>query len=99
ALLADVEQVTDHHHRVLALLQRLAVEEGGEAGQRFGVVVDGGGDVLLRGGELVGDLLVGGGGEGLLGHRVWLLCVSLMCADEVGWLRRSATNVADGSTS
>ena len=53
---------------MLALLQRLAVEEGGEAGQGLGVVVDGGPDVLLRGGELVGDLLVEGVGEGLLGH-------------------------------
>ena len=67
-LLADVEQVADHHHRVLALLQRLAVEEGGEAGQGLGVVVDGGADVLLRGGELVRDLLVEGVGERLVRH-------------------------------
>jgi hypothetical protein len=32
---------------VLALLERLAVEEGGETGEGFGVVVDGGRDVLL----------------------------------------------------
>ena len=64
--LVDVEQVLDHHHRVLALLQRLAVEEVGEAGQGLGVVVDGRPDVLLGGRELVGDLLVEGVGETLL---------------------------------
>ena len=68
-LLVGVEQVLDHHHRVLALLERLPVEEAGEPGERFGVVVDGRSDVLLGGGELVGDLLVEGGGEALfLGH-------------------------------
>src|SRR6266511_137245 len=62
-LLVDVEQVLDHHHRVGALLARLPVEEGGEAGKRLRVVVDGGADVLLLGAELVGDLLVQGCGE------------------------------------
>ena len=46
--LADIEQVLDHHHRVLTLLQRLSVEEGGEAGERFRVVVDRRPHVLLE---------------------------------------------------
>ena len=52
-----VEQVLDHHHRVVALLERLRVEERRQPRKRLGVVVDGDGHVLLRGGELVGDLL------------------------------------------
>src|SRR5882757_2559679 len=98
-LLADIEQVADHHHRVLALLERLPVEEGGEAGQRFRVVVDGRRDVLLGGGELVRDLLVEGGGEGLLGHRVAPYVLSLVAR----WLRRLAettsSNVAERRSS
>jgi hypothetical protein len=43
---------------VVPLLDRLAVEVGGELRQRLGVVVDGDRDVLLRRAELVGDLLV-----------------------------------------
>jgi len=74
-LLVGVEQVLDHDHRVVPLLDRLAVEEGGEPRQGLGVVVDRRADVLLLGGELVRDLLVEGGGEGLLGHRV----APLMC--------------------
>ena len=75
-LLVCVEQVLDHHHRVVALLHRLPVEECREAGQSLGVVVDGGPDVLLVGAELVCDLLVEGYGEGLLGHacsRSWMV--------------------------
>ena len=72
---AGVEQVLDHHHRVVALLQRLGVEEGGQARQRLGVVVHGDGDVLLVGAELVGDLVVeafdeGGGRHGRGRYRL-----------------------------
>ncbi len=66
-LLVGVEEVLHHHHRVVALLDRLAVEVRGELRQRLRVVVDGDRDVLLRGAELVGDLLVEGVGEP--GHR------------------------------
>jgi hypothetical protein len=53
-----VEQVLDDHHRVIALLERLPVEVRGELRERLGVVVDRDCDVLLRGRELVRDLLV-----------------------------------------
>jgi hypothetical protein len=43
---------------VVALLERLPVEERRQARERLGVVVDGDRRVLLRCGELVGDLLV-----------------------------------------
>src|SRR5262249_29285850 len=46
--LVGVEQVLHHHHRVVSLLERLPVEVGGELRQRFCVVVNGDGDVLLR---------------------------------------------------
>ena len=45
---------------MVPLLDRLAVEVRGEVRQRLGVVVDRDRDVLLRGGELVADLLVDG---------------------------------------
>jgi hypothetical protein len=61
-----VEQVLDDHQRVVALLERLAVVEGGEARQGLAVVVHGQCDVLLVGGEFVGDLLVEQGGEALV---------------------------------
>ena len=64
-----VEQVLDHHHRVVALLERLAVEERRELRQRLPVVVDGDRHVLLVRGELVGDLLVELGHERVGGHR------------------------------
>jgi hypothetical protein len=63
-----VKQVADQHHRVVALLQRLRVEERRQARQRLAVVVDGDRRVLLKGGELVGDLLVEPGDEGVGGH-------------------------------
>ena len=63
-----VEQVLDHHHRVLALFQRLPVEEAGQLRQRLGVVVHRARDVLLVGGELVADLLVQLGYEGVRWH-------------------------------
>ena len=66
-LVVGVEKVLHHHHGVVALLDRLAVEVRGELRQRLRVVVDGDRDVLLRGAELVGDLLVEGVGEP--GHR------------------------------
>ena len=54
--LVRVEQVLDHDHRVVALLDGLPVEQPGELRKGVGVVVHGDRDVLLRGGELVGDL-------------------------------------------
>ena len=63
-----VEQVLDHHHRVVALLHRLAVEEAGELRQRLVVVVDRARHVLLVGGELVADLLVELGDERVSSH-------------------------------
>ena len=52
-VLVCVEQVLHHHHRVVPLLDRLAVEVRGELRQRLRVVVDGDRDVLLRRAELV----------------------------------------------
>ena len=57
-LLARVEEVLDEHHRVVSLLERLAVEVRRELLQGLGIEVDGDRHVLVRGGELVGDLLV-----------------------------------------
>ena len=48
-----VEEVLDHHHRVVPLLERLAVEVLRQQRQRLGVVVDRDRHVLLRGGELL----------------------------------------------
>ena len=70
-MLVGVEEVLHHHHRVVPLLERLAVEVGGELRQRLRVVVHGDRDVLLRGGELVRDLLVEGVGEA--GHAAGTL--------------------------
>ena len=53
-----VDQVLDHHHRVVALLERLRVEEARELRERLGVVVDRARHVLLVGGIFVSDLLV-----------------------------------------
>ena len=53
-----VDQELGHHQRVVALLERLRVEERREARERLRIEVDGDGDVLLMGGELVADLLV-----------------------------------------
>ena len=66
--LVGVDQVLDHHHRVIALLERLRVEEACELWERLGVVVDGTGDVLLVRGVLVRDLLVEQRDEGFSGH-------------------------------
>ena len=57
-VVVGVEEVLHHHHRVVPLLERLVVEVRGELRQRLGVVVNGDRDVLLRGRELVRDLLV-----------------------------------------
>ena len=54
---------------MVALLERLAVEEAGELGERLGVVVDRDRHVLLVRGVLVADLLVELGDEGFGGHR------------------------------
>ncbi len=59
-LLVGVDEVLDHHHRVIPLFHRLAVEVRGELRQRLRVVVDGDRDVLLRRTELVRDLFVEG---------------------------------------
>jgi hypothetical protein len=67
-----VDQVLHHHHRVVALLERLAVEEACELRQRLGVVVHGDRHVLLVGGELVPDLLVELADEGVGGHTCML---------------------------
>ena len=66
--LVGVDQVLDHHHRVVALFERLAVEEARQLGQRLGVVVDGDGHVLLVRGVLVPDLIVEPGDEGVGWH-------------------------------
>ena len=58
--LVGVEQELDEHHRVVPLLDRLAVEVRGQVRQRLGVEPDGDRDVLLRGPVLVADLLVDG---------------------------------------
>ena len=63
-----VEEVLHHHHRVVALLERLPVEERGQTRERLGFVVDGDRDVLLVRGELVADLLVEPVDEGLIWH-------------------------------
>ena len=67
-LLVRVEQVLGHHHRVVALLERLAIEELRQLRERLGVVVHGACDVLLVRRELVPDLLVELGDEGVGGH-------------------------------
>ena len=64
-----VDQVLDHHHRVVALLERLRVEEARELRERLGVVVDGARHVLLVCGVLVGDLLVQQRDKSVGGHR------------------------------
>jgi hypothetical protein len=57
---------------VVALLDRLLVEERRQPRQRQRVVIDGVGDVLLGCGELVGDLLAQPFDEALCGHiRSW----------------------------
>jgi hypothetical protein len=71
-----IEQVLDDHHRVVALLDRLAVVERREPRKRLSVVVDGDRHVLLVGSELVSDLLVEQFGKGLVWHRFQLLSVS-----------------------
>ena len=70
-------QVLDHHHRVVALLERLGVEEGRQTRKRLGVVVDGDRDVLLVSAELVGDLVVEAVHEGGGRHG----------AEATGWLQ------------
>ena len=84
---AGIHQVLDHHHRVVALLQRLGVEEGGQARQRLGVVVHRDGDVLLVGAELVGDLVVEAFDEGSGRHG----------ADATGWLQERPRDGAPGA--
>ena len=56
--LVGVEEVLDDHHRVVSLLDRLAVEVGGKLSERCRVVMHGDRDVLLRGGEFARDLRV-----------------------------------------
>ncbi|GMA86062.1 hypothetical protein GCM10025868_13120 [Angustibacter aerolatus] len=56
-LLVAVEQVLHHHHRVVALLDGLRVEVRGHPGHVEVVEPDRDRHVLLRGRELVADLL------------------------------------------
>ena len=76
--MVGVEQVLDDHHRVVSLLERLAVEVRGEQRERLGVEPDGDRDVLLRRGEFVGDLLVQLVREGRHGAT---LARSVRCVD------------------
>ena len=64
--LVGIEQVLDDHHRVVPLLDRLAVEVRCELRERLGVVVRGDRDVLLRRRELVRHLTIQRVGE--VGH-------------------------------
>ena len=57
-VVAGVEEVLHHHHRVVPLLERLLVEVRRELRERLAVVVNRDRDVLLRRRELVRDLLV-----------------------------------------
>jgi hypothetical protein len=57
-LFARVEEVLDDHHCVIALLERLLVKVTRELWERLAVVVDGDGDILLRGAELAADLVI-----------------------------------------
>ena len=78
-VLVGVEEILHHHHRVVPLLHRLAVEMGGKLRERLRVVVDGDRDVLLRRAELVRDLLVEGVREAR--HAVTLTCPGRPPAD------------------
>ena len=97
--LVGVEEVLHHDHRVVALLDRLAVEVRGELRQVLGVVVDRDRDVLLGRGELVPDLAVQGVCEG--GHprdssvRGSSICSLAGVPDDLKG--RSFTRVADWS--
>ena len=62
-VLVCVQQVLHHHHRVVPLLHRLPVEVGGELRERLRVVIHRHRDVLLRGRELIPDLIVESCGE------------------------------------
>ena len=64
--LADVDQVLDHHHRVAALLERLAIEERGQPRQRLASRSGRRCRCTASRRELVRDLVVEGGGEGAL---------------------------------
>ena len=63
-----VEQVLDDDHRVVPFLDRLAVEMAREERQGLVVVPDRDRDVLLRGAEFVGQLVVQLVGEGRHGR-------------------------------
>jgi ornithine carbamoyltransferase len=69
-LVIGVQEVLNHHHRVVPFLHGLTVEVSGELREILGVVVHRDGDVLLRRGELVADLAVQGVCEG--GHAATL---------------------------
>jgi len=43
-----IEEVLEHHHRVVALLDRLVVEETSEPGERLALVVSRHGHILVR---------------------------------------------------
>ena len=63
-IVIGIEEVLNHHHRVVPFLDGLAIEVRGELREILGVVVDRDRDVLLRRGEFVPDLVVEGGREG-----------------------------------
>src|SRR6185436_13578199 len=73
-----IEEVLHHDHRVVPLLDRLAVEVGGELRQVLGGVVHRDRDVLLRRSEFVPDLTVQGICEGR--HDATLACAALASA-------------------
>ena len=81
-----VEEVLDHHHRVVALLERLAVEERRHPRHRQRVVVDRAGEVLVVRGQLVADLGVELLDEAGCGHGVsWAVGVRRRSGGLASW--------------
>ena len=98
-LVICIEEVLHHHHRVVPLLDGLAIEVGGELRKGLRVVVHRDRDVLLRRTELVPDLTVEGVREPGHGHDSTALAVaSDSVAGVPGHLKgRSFTRVAGWS--
>ncbi len=55
---AAVDEVLHEHHRVIAFLDRLTIEELGQLGQIGAVEIHRDREVLLRGGEFAANLVV-----------------------------------------
>ena len=72
-LTSAVQQVLDHHHGVVALLDGLRVEVRGQLGQVVIVEMHGDRDVLLRRGEFVTNLVLHQGAEFGVGAVTWLM--------------------------